>query len=149
MSGLRILVVDGHADSARALGRLLRHHGHTVVTAHTCAGAMALAVGQQPFQALVCDVDLSDGDGCELLRRLGAYARRPLPAVAMTAYGGAEKLEQCRAAGYTRLLLKPVLFDEVLAALATLPNLPTMRAPAARAGGALRASASVSGESTK
>ena len=117
---LRILVVDDHEDSARALARLLRHDGHVVTTAHSITGAMALVVGQRPVDLLLSDIDLPDGNGCQLLDRLRAfYGGRDVAAVALTGHGEEAWIEQCRRAGYRHFLLKPVRFEEVLAVVRT------------------------------
>ena len=113
---LHILVVDDHEDSARALAYLLRSEGHVVETAHSFAAALAVAGVGEPLDALVCDILLPDGDGCELLRPLVAVAGdRGLPAIAVTGVG--EKwLEECRRSGYRRMLTKPVRFEDVRSA---------------------------------
>ena len=111
---LRLLIVDDHADSARALSRLFRHDGHAVITAHTIAGALALVVGQQPVDVLLSDIGLPDGDGCELLRRLRAfYGGRDVPAVALSGLGDEQTLHRCREAGFRQFLLKPLTFEQV------------------------------------
>ena len=117
---LRILVVDDHEESARALARLLRHDGHVVTTAHSITGAMALVAGQRPVDLLLGDIDLPDGNGCELLGRLRAlYDGRDIAAVALTGHGEDAWVEECRRAGYQHFLLKPVRFEEVLALVRT------------------------------
>ena len=117
---LRILVVDDHEDSARALARLLRHEGHVVTTAHSITGAMALVVGQRAVDLLLGDIDLPDGNGCDLLRRLRAfYGGRDVTAVALTGHGEETWIEECRQAGYRHFLLKPVRFEEVLTVVRT------------------------------
>jgi CheY-like chemotaxis protein len=111
---LRLLIVEDHADSARALARLFRHEGHTVVTAHTMSGALALVAGQQPVDVLLSDIGLPDGDGCELLRRLRAfYGGRDVPALALSGLGDDDTLKRCRDAGFRKFLLKPLTFDQV------------------------------------
>jgi CheY-like chemotaxis protein len=132
---LRLLIVDDHADSARALSRLFRHEGHTVITAHTMSGALALVVGQQPVDVLLSDIGLPDGDGCELLRRLRAFYGRELPAVALSGLGDEDTLKRCREAGFRAFLLKPLTFeqvrDEVLALTApsARPRASTLNVP--------------------
>lgn len=121
---LRILLVDNHEDSALAMAHLLRRAGHVVTTAHTLAEAFALGTGGTPPDLLLCDNDLPDGDGCELVRRLRAFHGGELPAVAVTGHGE-EWVERCREAGYGRFLVKPVLFAELLEAVAaTRPRGP-------------------------
>jgi CheY-like chemotaxis protein len=116
----RILVVDDHCDSAQALARLLRREGHEVTTAHTVAAALAMATGGDLPDTLICDMQLPDGDGCELLRQLIAIAGdRGLPAIAVT--GLADKwVDKCRRAGYRRVLTKPLRFEDVRGAIAAL-----------------------------
>ena len=55
---------------------------------------------------LISDVGLPDGNGWELLRRLGS--ERPRYAVAMSGFGMASDRERSLAAGYRHHLLKPV-----------------------------------------
>ena len=115
---LRILLVDDHEASARALARLLRHQGFVVTTAYTFAGALALAAPNS-VDLLICDVDLPDGDGCELLRRMRAFfGGRTIPAIAVTGHEGL--LDECRKAGYARYLSKPLRLDDVIEAVQSL-----------------------------
>ena len=118
---LRILLVDDHEDCVRPLASLLRREGHAVATAHSVAGALALASGQPPIDVLVSDIGLPDGDGCNLLDQLrDLYGRRDVPAIAISGYDDADLIAECRRAGYRTFLLKPVTFDEVSAALGAL-----------------------------
>ena len=116
---LHVLVIDDHEDSAHLLARLLRHEGHTVAVAHTLFSALALGTVVRPG-LVICDIDLPDGDGCELLRRLRAfYGGRELSAVAVTGYGN-EWVERCHQAGYARFFTKPVEFAALLEVAAAL-----------------------------
>jgi CheY-like chemotaxis protein len=96
---LRILLVDDHQASARALTRLLRYEGHAVATAYTLTGALALGGGPGTVELLLCDIDLPDGDGCDLLRRMRALHGNGLTAIAMSGYD-AELMEKCAQAGF-------------------------------------------------
>jgi CheY-like chemotaxis protein len=117
---LRILLVDDHEASARALARLLRHQGYLVTTAYTFAGALALAA-PTTVDLLICDVDLPDGNGCDLLRRLRAFfGGRALPAIAVTGHEGL--FDECRKAGYGRFLNKPLRLDDVLEAVRAITS---------------------------
>jgi CheY-like chemotaxis protein len=115
MPALRILLVDDDAQSLSALGRLLRRTGHDVREAPSIAEAFRLALADPP-ELLLSDLDLPDGDGCELLRRLRALHPH-VRAVAVSGFTGAPHEQRCRDAGYERLLVKPLLFEQVLSAL--------------------------------
>src|SRR5215210_867849 len=115
----RILLVDDHEASARALSRLLRSHGYHVTTAYTFNGALALAAAPGVVDLLICDVDLPDGNGCELLRRLRAFfGGRAIPGIAITGHDG--WVEESARAGYGRFLHKPLQLDDVLEAIEAL-----------------------------
>jgi CheY-like chemotaxis protein len=121
MEAAHILVVDDHAESAEALVRLLRHAGHHVTAALTLADAVAAAASMTTVNAVISDITLPDGDGCDLLgllreRRAGA----PLLAIAVTGHDDAECRERCERAGYAVFLTKPIQLKELLEALVTL-----------------------------
>jgi CheY-like chemotaxis protein len=117
---MRILVVDDHEDSAQAVAMLLRRLGHEVTVAGSVSGALSHAAAGNVPDLLVCDITLPDGDGCALLARLcSSLGGRALPAIAITGHGR-EWEERCRAAGYCRMLTKPVDFAAVLEAVATI-----------------------------
>lgn len=74
MGDWRLLLVEDHADTARVLGRLLRHNGHEVELANSLGEAVE-ALLRQPFDLLLSDLDLPDGTGIDLLRRVGMSCR--------------------------------------------------------------------------
>jgi CheY-like chemotaxis protein len=59
---MRILVVEDHDATRLGLMRLLRQAGHDVTTATGVAEAQSLLEGH-PFDLLICDHSLPDGDG--------------------------------------------------------------------------------------
>src|SRR5215212_7208058 len=67
----KILLVEDHDDTARALARLLNLSGYCVQTAGTFAGAIELC-GKQKFDLLISDVGLPDGSGYDLMREIVA-----------------------------------------------------------------------------
>ena len=78
---VRILLVEDHDDTSRALARLLRNAGHTVETAADVAQATA-AFQRRPFDLVVSDLGLPDESGLVLMRRLKGHQsrrRRHLP----------------------------------------------------------------------
>lgn len=115
---LSILLVDDHEDTNRSLMLLLRRRGYRVETALDLASAEALA-NAQPFDVLVCDMNLPDGSGIELLPRLKIHPPR-YGAIIVSGYGMDEDIDRSRAAGYKAHLTKPVevqRLDEVIQGL--------------------------------
>ncbi len=111
----RILVVEDHTDTVRLLEKLLTLSGYPVVTAQSCAQALAasrarVAAGEvPPFDLYLLDVGLPDGDGCNLLRELRGEAF--VPAVALTGYGMAEDITRAKEAGFNEVLVKPIVLS--------------------------------------
>ena len=69
----RILLVEDHEDSAKTLARILNTQGDAVTIAGTLSEARAAAAAQ-PFDVMICDIGLPDGDGSDLMREFtGKY----------------------------------------------------------------------------
>jgi len=115
MVPLRILYVEDHIESREAVERLLRHNGHDGRGAGGVNEALAAAAREQ-FDLLIADVTLPDGNGCELLIQL-RRAQPTIRAVAVTGHDRDDLMEECRAAGFSDFVLKPVSFSLLLAAV--------------------------------
>src|SRR3954462_5865070 len=96
----RILLVEDHADTADAFARLLETRGFRVMVANTVASAFALA-RRLPFDLLLADIGLPDGNGCDLLckmrRELGMDSLR---AIAFSGDSQPTLIERVKAAGF-------------------------------------------------
>ena len=104
-SGLNILLVDDDARIVTVLKDYLTRCGHSVATAASCAQALASpALGR--VQALICDIDLPDGSGWDLLPKLHA-ANGPVYSVAITGSRLPDDEARSLAAGFQAHLLKP------------------------------------------
>ena len=109
-SSLRILVVEDHHDTAQILTKLLGMAGHSVTPAETFADALAAAKAER-FDLLLCDIGLSDGDGCDLIAEVSAMY--PVKAIALTGYGMPAEVRRVREAGFDGFLLKPIALEEL------------------------------------
>ena len=87
MTTARVLLIDDDARLTSMVGDYLRGHGLEVDTAGTLAeGRQRLRAA--PYDALVLDLMLPDGDGLDLTRELRAEAAtRRLPLLMLTARG--------------------------------------------------------------
>ncbi len=116
---LRIFIVENHEDTRFLLGLLLEQLGHTVSSATTVAETLE-KVPDAGCDVLISDIGLPDGNGWELMARLGDDA--PPYAIAMSGFGMASDRQRSLAAGFRHHLLKPVepnhlerLLDEAVA----------------------------------
>jgi DNA-binding response OmpR family regulator len=103
------------------LERLLTRMGHAVETATCARDAKRLAAAQR-FDIVISDVGLPDGDGCTLFRSV--CEMYPVKGIAVTGYGASEDVAACRQAGFNAHLVKPVMFDQLKAALEGLCKEP-------------------------
>jgi PAS domain S-box-containing protein len=108
--GLRILLVEDHADTATALARLLTRRGYEVHVAETVAAALQTAQ-KECFDLLLSDLGLPDGTGFEVVEKV--HAIRRVPALALSGYGMEEDIRRCQDAGFDAHLTKPVNFQNL------------------------------------
>ncbi|HEX6902538.1 MAG TPA: ATP-binding protein [Thermoanaerobaculia bacterium] len=119
---LKILLVEDHSATARAIARLLRSHGHTVEVASGLDAADRAAAAER-FDLLLCDLHLPDGSGFDLLPRIRPHLRRwaaggvETPAIVLSGFARDSDVARALAAGYVEHLAKPVDQDHLLAAI--------------------------------
>jgi CheY-like chemotaxis protein len=117
VSGLRILVVEDYAESARNLEHLLGLLGHEVVLAFDGATALAMAQQQEP-DVVILDIGLPDADGWEVAKSLQEQAALKRPFfIAVTGYDGEEAKRRSAEAGVDLHLVKPIDPQELAAVL--------------------------------
>jgi CheY-like chemotaxis protein/nitrogen-specific signal transduction histidine kinase len=124
LAGVRVLLVEDHVETRRALDVALAFSGAEVVAVGSAGHAFAVAT-ESPPDVIVSDICMPAEDGFTLLRRLRADARanhRPAPlALALTAHGGQVRAEAL-AAGFRAHASKPIDPEELVRLVATLYN---------------------------
>ncbi len=119
---LKILFLEDHLATARAVGRLLRSHGHHVEVVNGLAAAEH-AVTVERFDLLLCDLHLPEGSGLDFLPRIRHHLRRwaaggaETPAIVLSGFARESDVARSLAAGYVAHLAKPVDEDELLATI--------------------------------
>ncbi len=109
----RVLVVDDEVVIAETLQEFLQGEGFEVATAGDARSALERIEQFEP-EIVLCDIQLPGADGLELLDRL--LRLRPDTMVLMiTAYGTVETAVSAFRQGAHDYMLKPVMFDELLA----------------------------------
>jgi PAS domain S-box-containing protein len=110
----RILLVEDHASSRRALARLLKARKIEVVQSSSASEALKKAK-EQRFDLVISDIGLPDLSGYALMTQLKAsYGFR---GIALTGYGSQEDISRSKAAGFMAHLTKPVEAEALDAAL--------------------------------
>lgn len=108
---LRILVVEDHVDTAFGLKMYFSARGHQVRVALDVKSALAEAE-QGPFDILLSDLLLPDGNGWELLREL--RSRGPVRAIALSGHNDPEDIQRSKDAGFLLHLAKPIAMPELV-----------------------------------
>ncbi len=122
LAGIRVLLVEDDHDGCEMIALLLREHGADVEAVGSAQEAFK-AFDARPFDIVLSDLEMPGEDGYSLVQRIRArQAQGPTrtPAVAVTAYGGAEDRARATAAGFDRHIVKPIDVAEVITAVATL-----------------------------
>jgi two-component system response regulator PrrA len=111
----RVLVVDDEADFLATYERLLRRQGYEVTAVASRAAALAAVAGARPA-LVISDLQLSDGDGMDVVRAARA-APVPLPVIVVTGYPSEERRRAALAAGATAFFAKPFAAAALLASV--------------------------------
>jgi CheY-like chemotaxis protein len=111
---LRILAVDNDRDTLRVFQRILTNEGYQVSTADGFDDALTLARANK-FDVLLCDIGLSERDGCALLAEIRAIYK--IRAIAVTGHGTPDDLKRYSEAGFDGFLIKPTSLEQIQSAL--------------------------------
>jgi HAMP domain-containing protein/signal transduction histidine kinase/CheY-like chemotaxis protein len=101
---MRILLVEDHEDTNRSLTNLLRRRGYQVQSALTFQSALDLG-GKEKFDVLISDLGLPDGNGIDLIQKLGS---KPPLGIALTGFGMEQDIRKSREVGFQHHLVKPI-----------------------------------------
>jgi two-component system response regulator PilR (NtrC family) len=108
-----VLVADDEAGVRESLAEVLRDAGYVVETAVDGSAALA-ALDTNDFAVVITDLRMPGADGLDVLRKLREVAPQTVPLV-MTAHGSVESAVEALRAGAADYILKPIVFDDVLA----------------------------------
>ncbi|HKI03279.1 MAG TPA: ATP-binding protein [Thermoanaerobaculia bacterium] len=111
---LRLLLVEDNEPTLEVMTVLLELAGHDVKPAPDVRTARQLAE-THPFDLVVSDLGLPDGNGFDLMREL--RDRYGLKGIAVSGFGMEEDLRRSRESGFLEHLVKPVDIDKLKAAL--------------------------------
>ena len=133
---MRILLIEDDERLTTALGESLRSEGYAVDVAGTAEDGRWMAT-EVPYDSIVLDVGLPDGDGidlCAALRDGGVWA----PILVLTAHAEIQDRVRGLDAGADDYLAKPFSFDELIARVRALLRRGQVERPSILTVGLLR-----------
>lgn len=132
-SGLRVLVVDGHADSIALLMLLFKDYGIETIAASSASESLEIMQQACP-DLLISEIILPDENGYSLMRKVKAFESAynvKIPAIAVTTCASSADRLQALAAGFCRHLSKPLNLDELMATVAGVLEQTQLKAASA------------------
>lgn len=111
---LCVFVVEDHPATARGLKMFLELSGYSVEMATDVRSALKLAE-EIDFDVLLCDLNLPDGTGWELMERLRKKA--PVAGVAYSAFDEPEHIARSKDAGFAAHVIKGTTPETLVAAI--------------------------------
>jgi CheY-like chemotaxis protein len=122
LDGIRILLVDDNADVRELFTTLLSTFGAEVRASSSAAEALDSIEESRP-DVLISDIGMPIEDGYTLIEKVRAMEQgndKQLPAVALTAYAGAQDRIRILSSGYQMHITKPVEGVELATVVASL-----------------------------
>ncbi|MBL8473115.1 MAG: response regulator [Rhodocyclaceae bacterium] len=130
---IRTLLVEDHPDLALATATLLRREGLEVDIARTAAQAIKAVADGAP-DLLLCDLNLPDMNGLQLVRSLRAtYPQHAMRVVIVSAYSDADLQIFRRSSKELNIddfISKPITADSIRKMIATLASQPGQQSQA-------------------
>ncbi len=112
---VHVLIVDDHVETVKVMKMLLERRGFVVQSAHSAGSALQLAATSGPFDILIVDLGLPDGNGTEIMRRLTDI--QAIPGIALSGSCMDEDIRRSQDAGFSEHLVKPVSFQSLQEAI--------------------------------
>ncbi|HEY8269908.1 MAG TPA: response regulator [Pseudobdellovibrionaceae bacterium] len=122
LKGIRVLLVDDSPEVLFMMRFILEKAGAEVSQARSMREALTSLKQEKPH-VMLSDIEMPDGDGFELLRRvqqLSVEEGGRIPAAALTGHREEDKLKQMKEAGFQLQLQKPVTCEELVKAVSEL-----------------------------
>ena len=106
------MLVDDDAELAELLASQLTRAGFEVRFADSLANAQQVASEEKPFDVLITDLHLPDGDGAAVATALGVPIK-----LALTGSSNSDDAKRLMADGFSAVLVKPLSAKQVVEAV--------------------------------
>ncbi len=119
--GKKIIVIDDSQTIRTQVGSTLRQAGFDILEAVDGVDGAEVIAGAPDAALVICDVNMPNKSGLELLEDLRKDERfKTLPVVMLTTEGQPQLIERARKSGAKGWLVKPFKADLLLAAVRKL-----------------------------
>jgi signal transduction histidine kinase len=129
LGGTHVLVVEDDPDALEAISAVLKRSGAEVTSVHSVPEAL-IALGRSRTDVLVSDIAMAGMDGITLIRAIRERSQQrggDVPALALTAYAGAESQRRALDAGFQAYLTKPIDPTDLVSAVSALTRVERQR----------------------
>jgi PAS domain S-box-containing protein len=110
--GIRVLLAEDNAVNQKVAARMLEKMGCRVDMAGNGLEALVM-MSQLPYDLILMDVQMPEMDGITATRRLRAQGYSEIPVIALTANSRDSDRQECRAAGMSDFLAKPIKYEDL------------------------------------
>jgi len=114
--GIRVLLAEDNAINQKVATRMLEKMGCHVDMAGNGMEALVMTT-QLPYDVVLMDVQMPEMDGITATRALRSQGFSDIPIIALTANTRDEDRQECRAAGMSDFLSKPIRYEDLHACL--------------------------------
>lgn len=105
----KVLIIEDDPASLELLSYMMSTAGHTIVSATDGAIGLRLALEADP-DLILCDLQLPELDGYEIIRRLNSHAGwKRVPVAAVTALSMPGDRESALLTGFDAYITKPIV----------------------------------------
>jgi two-component system, chemotaxis family, chemotaxis protein CheY len=109
----RILVIDDSGTIRKAIRRILESLSYSVTEAEDGAQALHVLAAGDPFDAVLCDIDMPVMDGLTFLTEVASRpALMPPPIIMCTTHTSFDKIQSALTLGASEYIMKP--FDATI-----------------------------------
>ncbi|HEX6591698.1 MAG TPA: CHASE domain-containing protein [Moraxellaceae bacterium] len=110
--GIRVLLAEDNAVNQKVAARMLEKMGCHVDMVGNGLEALVM-VAQFPYDVVLMDVQMPEMDGIAATRSLRSQGFAELPIIALTANNRDSDRQECRAAGMSDFLAKPIKYEDL------------------------------------
>lgn len=109
----RILVIDDSGTIRKAIRRILEQLSYAVTEAEDGEQALHVLSAGDPFDAVLCDIDMPNMDGLQFLSAVASRpAIAPPPIIMCTTHTSFDKIQTALTLGASEYIMKP--FDATI-----------------------------------